>query len=57
MKKETPDLILYAIAFACGVAIFVLSYLGIPTDTTPFIGIAIFCLGMAGIRSIKSKNR
>ena len=40
--------ILYAIALAMGVAVVVLPLLGQPVDDT-LIGIAIFCLGLAGL--------
>ncbi|MFX1484147.1 MAG: hypothetical protein ACFFCP_13280 [Promethearchaeota archaeon] len=40
--------ILYAVALAMGVAVVVLPLLGQPVDFT-MVGIALFCLGLAGL--------
>jgi len=42
--------ILYAVALAMGVAVIVLPLLGQPVDFT-MVGIALFCLGLAGLNS------
>ena len=49
-------LILYAIAFALGVAIFVLPFVGTTTYNAALIGIAVICLGLAGIKQAKAKK-
>ena len=48
-------LILYAIALAMGVAAIVLPLLGQTVDMT-MIGIALFCLGLAGLNQIQSRE-
>lgn len=40
--------ILYAVALAMGVAVIILPILGQPVDFS-LVGIAIFCLGLAGL--------
>ena len=47
--------ILYAVALAMGVATIVLPILGQPVDLT-LIGIAIFCLGLAGMAAVQQKE-
>lgn len=42
--------ILYAVAMAMGVAVLILPILGQPVDFT-LVGIAIFCLGLAGLNT------
>jgi len=48
-------LVLYAIALAMGVAAIVLPLLGQTVDMT-MIGIALFCLGLAGLNQIQSRE-
>jgi len=43
--------ILYAVALAMGVAVIVLPLLGQTVDIT-MVGIAIFCLGLAGLNRV-----
>ena len=47
--------ILYAVALAMGVAAIVLPLLGQTVDMT-LIGIAIFCLGLAGMNAVQEKS-
>ncbi|MFX0054845.1 MAG: hypothetical protein ACFFAD_07970 [Candidatus Hermodarchaeota archaeon] len=47
--------ILYAIALAMGVAVIVLPFLGQPVDQS-MIGIALFCLGVAGLNTVTGKS-
>jgi len=54
-RNELTKLILYAIALAMGVASTVLSILGESLTTIPpLLGIAVFCLAVAGLNSVKS---
>ncbi len=46
--------ILYAVALAMGVATIVLPLLGQAVDLT-IVGIAIFCLGLAGMNQVTGK--
>ncbi len=48
-------LILYAVALAMGVVTIVLPMLGQPVDLT-ILGIAIVCLGIAGLNQVTSKD-
>ncbi len=48
-------LIFYAIALAMGVAVIVLPLLGQPVDQS-LIGIALFCLGVAGLNTVTGKS-
>ncbi|MFW9967081.1 MAG: hypothetical protein ACFFEA_07995 [Candidatus Thorarchaeota archaeon] len=48
-------IILYGIALAMGVAVIVLPLLGQPVDQT-LTGIAIFCLGVAGLNHVQEKK-
>jgi len=48
-------LILYAVALAMGVAAIVLPMVGQPVDQT-LLGIAVFCLGLAGLNQVTSKD-
>ncbi|MFW9957540.1 MAG: hypothetical protein ACFFCT_05680 [Candidatus Odinarchaeota archaeon] len=48
-------LVLYAVALAMGVAAIVLPQLGQPVDQT-MIGIALFCLGVAGLNRVTEKS-
>jgi VIT1/CCC1 family predicted Fe2+/Mn2+ transporter len=57
MKTGMMNLVLYAVAFAMGVAIFVLPYVGTSDYNAPLIGIAIICMGLAGIISSKAKKQ
>ena len=52
----STGLILYAIAFAMGIAIFVLPLIGTTTYNAALIGIAVICLGLAGIKHAKAKK-
>ena len=45
-------LILYALALAMGVATIVLTALGQPENMGIFLGIAVFCLALAGLSSV-----
>ncbi len=47
--------IFYAIALAMGVAVIVLPFLGQPVDQS-LIGIALFCLGVAGLNTVTGKS-
>lgn len=46
--------ILYAIALAMGIAVIVLPILGQPVDQS-LIGIALFCVGVAGLNTVTGK--
>lgn len=48
-------LVLYAVALAMGVAAIVLPLLGQSVDQT-MIGIALFCLGIAGLNIVTEKS-
>jgi uncharacterized membrane protein HdeD (DUF308 family) len=48
-------LILYAVALAMGVAAIVLPLLGQTVDMT-MVGIALFCLGLAGLIQSQTKD-
>lgn len=48
-------LVLYAVALAMGVAAIVLPLLGQSVDQT-MIGIALFCLGVAGLNRVTEKS-
>ncbi|MFW9794949.1 MAG: hypothetical protein ACFFEE_11630 [Candidatus Thorarchaeota archaeon] len=50
-SKEVILFILYASALAMGVAVVVLPLLGQQVDFT-LVGIAIFCLGLAGLNQV-----
>lgn len=55
MKTEITKLILYAISLAMGVAGIVLSSFGESQATIgTLFGIAIFCLALAGLNSVKT---
>ncbi|TFG98177.1 hypothetical protein E4H12_06830 [Candidatus Thorarchaeota archaeon] len=47
--------ILYAIALAMGVAVIVLPILGQAVDLS-LVGIALFCLGVAGLNTATGKS-
>jgi hypothetical protein len=47
--------ILYAVAMAMGVAAIVLPLLGQTVDMT-MVGIALFCLGLAGLNAVQEKS-
>ena len=47
--------ILYAVALAMGIAAIVLPLLGQTVDQT-IIGVAVFCLGLAGIIVVQEKS-
>ncbi|MHA2066977.1 MAG: hypothetical protein ACXABY_21635 [Candidatus Thorarchaeota archaeon] len=47
--------ILYAVALAMGVAVMVLPWVGQPVDQS-LIGIAIFCLAVAGLNHVQEKK-
>lgn len=47
-------LILYALALAMGVAVIVLPLLGQDVDQS-LVGIAVFCLGLAGLIQLTGK--
>lgn len=49
------NLVLYAVALAMGVATIVLPMVGQPVDQT-IVGIAVFCLGIAGLSQVTSKD-
>jgi hypothetical protein len=56
-KMSTEALItfiLYAVALAMGAVTIVLPFLGQPVDIS-LIGIGLFCVGLAGIRSTTKK--
>ena len=42
-------IVLFAVPLAFGVIILLLPMLGQDIDTTAFVGIALFCLGLAGL--------
>ncbi|MFW9973896.1 MAG: hypothetical protein ACFFDQ_01335 [Candidatus Thorarchaeota archaeon] len=48
-------LVLYAIALAMGVAVIVLPLLGQTVDIA-MVGIALFCLGIAGLNKVSGKE-
>ncbi|MFW9944989.1 MAG: hypothetical protein ACFFB7_08320 [Candidatus Sifarchaeia archaeon] len=48
-------LILYAVALAMGVTTIVLPMVGQPVDQT-LLGIGLFCLGVAGLSQVTSKD-
>jgi uncharacterized membrane protein HdeD (DUF308 family) len=48
-------LILYVIALAMGVAVIVLPLLGQTVDIS-LVGIALFCLGFAGLNTVSGKQ-
>ena len=53
--NEMTKLILYVIALAMGVASTVLSLIGESLTTIPtLLGIAVLCIALAGLNSIKS---
>ncbi len=43
------SILLFALPMAFGIIILLLPMLGQDIDYTPFIGIALFCLGLAGL--------
>jgi hypothetical protein len=47
--------ILYAIALAMGVAVIVLPLVGQAVDIS-LVGIALFCLGLAGLNTVNAKS-
>lgn len=56
MANEKIKVVLYAVALAMGVASVVLSWTGLPGtyDAEPLLGIAIFCLAVAGLLNSKA---
>lgn len=46
---------LYAIALAMGVAVIVLPLVGQTVDIS-LVGIALFCLGLAGLNTVNAKS-
>ena len=56
--NEVTKLILFVLALAMGVATVVLSFTGLPGtyDTEPLLGIAVFCLALAGLNSLKTEK-
>ena len=58
-KNEIIKLVLYAVALAMGVATVVLSVVGesLELETIAiFLGIAVFCLALAGLDSVKTNK-
>ncbi|MFW9980114.1 MAG: hypothetical protein ACFFEJ_18675 [Candidatus Thorarchaeota archaeon] len=53
--KKIVLFILYAVALAMGVAVIVLPMLGQPVDQS-LVGIALFCLGIAGLNAVQAEN-
>lgn len=56
MADEKIKIVLYAVALAMGVAAVVLSWTGLPGtyDAEPLLGIAVFCLALAGLLRSKA---
>ena len=55
--NELTKLILYAVAMGMGVAATVLSMLGESQAEVPkLLGIAVFCLALAGLNTVKTRK-
>jgi hypothetical protein len=55
-ENDTTQLVLFAVALAMGVATVVFSFTDLRSfDTEPLLGIAVFCLAVAGLRKIEEK--
>ena len=53
-KKEESKLVLFSVALAIGVAITVLSFIGLSHDTLATLtGIAVMLLAVGGLNSVK----